>query len=542
MLAVLSPYLSVVILQFLLLYPLHTTMDLPIWDEAIYLLQGGWFFHGDTLGPISISPVYSFLYSLMIRIFGTVDSVFYMQYLVKITVSGLLLLCLIEHLRSRLLALLLTLIWVVSGVNIFERVQVYHVALGFFLLALFSLNKHRGISLLLLILCSLTRLEYLFPTVAFAGYLAFVSGSKLKSRWSEFIPRKVGITSPVLMGILLAMVISYVLLNVDDLNPGTNRTWFAFNQNYALHEVESGRYKLNPYLDYNLIIQEDFPGAESLANAFRINPQSFVKHLVRNIAMLPQAILSFSIPYIGLRVWGVLYGVLLGFAITILTYAAVLNRRLIVSGFLRVIGERRDLLYLTVAGMLSLAPILLVYPRPHHTFIMVPFCLLWVGLACLQVLKVINSPQFTRWSLTALNALFILSILVTAKPYVSQSERPVYDKITRLIELWPDEKLKLLAVGASWYAGYLGVDKVDAIEPLATASGNKIANQGTDLRLLLERYHPDAVLVNNELVSSKNFKINSLELLNSDQWVKHAIGADTVYFLKEKLQAARENK
>jgi hypothetical protein len=345
------------------------------------------------------------------------------------------------------------------------------------------------------------------------------------------------------VGIFLTVVISYVVLNVDDLNPGTNRTWFAFNQNYALHEVESGRYKLNPYLDYNLIIQEDFPGAESLANAFRINPQSFLKHLVRNIAMLPQAILSFSIPYIGLRIWGLLYGLLLGFAITILTYAAVLNRRLIVSSFLRMIGERRDLLYVTVASMLSLAPILLVYPRPHHTFIMVPLCLLWVGLACLQVLKIINSPQFTRWSLITLNALFILSILVTSKPYGSkQPERPVYDKITRLIELWPNKKLKLMAVGASWYAGYIGVDKVAAIEPLATASGNQIANQGTDLRQLLERYHPDAVLVNNELVSSKNFKSDSLEALNSDRWVKHPIGADTVYFLKEKLQAARKNK
>lgn len=96
-------------------------------------------------------------------------------------------------------------------------------------------------------------------------------------------------------------------------------------------------------------------------------------------------------------------------------------------------------------------------------------------------------------------------------------------------------------MGASWYAGYLGVDKVDAIEPLATTSGDKIADQGTDLRLLLERHHPDAVLVNNELVSSKNFKINSLEVLNSDRWVKYAIGADTVYFLKEKFKAAREN-
>ncbi|HEX6437381.1 MAG TPA: hypothetical protein VF182_09645 [Candidatus Binatia bacterium] len=303
MIAILSPYLCVVALQLLLLYPLHTTLDLPTWDEAIYLQQGGWFLHGEGLGPISISPVYSLLYSVLIKIFGTVDSVFTMQYLVKVTVSGLLLLCLVEHLRSRLLALLLTLIWVVSGINIFERVLVYHVALGFFLLALFSLNKHRGISLLLLVLCSLTRLEYLFPTLAFAGYLIFISVPKFKRRGSQSTSVKRRVTAPIFMGFLLAAAILYVIVNVDGLNPGTDRTWLAFNQNYALHEVEAGRYKLNPYLDYNFIIQEDFPGAESLADAFTISPGLFLKHVARNIAMLPQAVLSFIIPYIGLRIW-----------------------------------------------------------------------------------------------------------------------------------------------------------------------------------------------------------------------------------------------
>ena len=40
----------------------------------------------------------------------------------------------------------------------------------------------------------------------------------------------------------------------------------------------------------------------------------------------------------------------------------------------------------------------------------------WAGLACCQVLNIINSPLFTRWSLATLNALFILSIGVTSKP------------------------------------------------------------------------------------------------------------------------------
>lgn len=552
MLAVLSPYVCIVVLQFLLLYPVHTTMDLPMWDEAIYLGQGARFLHGDTLGAIFISPVYILLYSLLIKIFGTIHSVFYMQYLVKVTVSTLLLLSLVEHLRSRSLALLLTLIWVASGVNIFERVLVYHAALGFFLLALFSLNKHQGITLLLLFLCSLTRLEYVFPTLAFAVYLTFMAVSRSKNNRFEFVLQKIRITLPVFVAFLLTMLIFYVLLNIDDFNPGTERTWVAFRQNYARHEVESGRYQLNPYLDFNFVIQNDFPGAKSLPDAFLINPKLFLNHVVRNIAMLPTAILLFGIPYIGLKMWGLLYGVLLGFAVTVMTQAAVLNHRLLLSGLLRVIGERKNILYVTLASMLSLIPILLVYPLPHHTLIMVPLCLLWVGLACLQVLNIINSPQFTRWSLTTLNMLVLLSILVTSKPYASQPpERPVYEKVTQLIELLPKDKLKLMGVGASWYISYLPVGKVDPVEPLATVSGEKIKNDRIDLRVLLEKHNPDAVLINNELVTSKNFNVDSLEVLKSDRWVKYTIGAtlsaeardrESVYFLKEKVKNTSESR
>ena len=543
MLAGVSPYVCVIVVQFLLLYPLHTTMDLPIWDEAIYVGQAARFLHGDTLGAIFISPVYILLYSSLIKIFGSIHSVFYMQYLVKITVSTLLLLTLIEHLRSRSLALLLTLIWVASGVNIFERVLVYHVALGFFLLALFSLNKHQGITLLLLCLSSLTRLEYVFPTLAFAVYLTYMAVSKSRNKQLEFVLQKIRMTLPVFVALLITMVIVYVLLNVDDLNPGTKRTWLAFRQNYSLHEVESGRYQLNPYLDYNYVMQNDFPGAKSLLDAFLINPKLFLHHVIRNIAMLPTAILLFGIPYIGLKTWGLLYGVLLGFAVTIMTQAAVLNHRFLLTGLFRVILERRDILYVTLASMLSLTPILLVYPQPHHTLIMVPLCLLWVGLACLQVLNIINSPQFARWNLTTLNIVVILAILITSKPYASQHHvRPIYEKVTRLIELLPKDKIKLMAVGASWYISYLPIGKVDAVEPLAAVGGENIEINGGDLRVLLEKHNPDAVIINRELVTSKNFNVDSLEVLKSDRWVNYPIGADRVYFLKEKLRNISESR
>ena len=58
----------------------------------------------------------------------------------------------------------------------------------------------------------------------------------------------------------------------------------------------------------------------------------------------------------------------------------------------------------------------------------------------------------------------------------------------------------------------------------------------------IEAYHPDAVLINNELISSKNFKNDSLDVLDSDRWVKYPIGTEQIYFLKQKLEARRESK
>lgn len=538
MLHVSAPYVCVIVLQFLLLYPLHTTMDLPLWDEVYYMGVGEKFLHDGMLGPLSGSPFYALLYSLFIGIFGTLNSVFYMQYFVKISVSTLFLLFLTERLQSRLLALLLTLIWVVSAVNIYETVLVYHVALGIFLLALIFSGKHQVFTLLLLCLCSLTRLDYLFPTLAYSGYLIATTVRARRDMQLEPYSLKAAITLPRSMAFLLTMLLAYLAFNVESWNPGSKRAWFAFNQHYARHEVESGRYALDPYIDSNIVIRDDFPGADSLTEAFLINPKAFSKHLLRNVVSLPKAIITFGLPYTHIRnTFGLLYGVLLGFALTIILYASVNSQRQFLGRLFHVISEQRNVLYLTLMSITALIPSLFVYPLPHYTLIMAPFCLLWGGLVCLHTLKAINSLKFTRRALLTLNFLFILSILVVTKPYTSLGhDRPVYEQVTRLIEMWPEGRPKLLGVGASSYGTYIGSRRVLWLEPLATVSGEKIEEGSGDLRVLIERHHPDAVLINRRLLDSKNFNADSLAVLNTGGWIKCSLGSDSIYFLKEKFK------
>ena len=86
---------------------------------------------------------------------------------------------------------------------------------------------------------------------------------------------------------------------------------------------------------------------------------------------------------------------------------------------------------------------------------------------------------------------------------------------------------------------YLPIGRVDAVEPLAVAGDDTINNRN-DLRALLKVHNPDAVIINRELVTLKNFDVGSLEDLKSDRWIKYPIGVDTVYFLREKLKNTNE--
>lgn len=512
--------LCVGFLQFLLLYPLHTTLDLPRWDEAIYIGRGDQFIHGGTLGALSGSPFYALLYSVLIRVSGTVNSVFYMQYAVKICVAVLLFVFLSLYLKSQLVAVLLTMIWLVSDLNLREVVLVYHAALGVFLIGLLCLRKHQIIGLPILCLAVLTRLEYLFPAIMLAGYIIWKrrnSGGRLQAQASHL----------AVASVLGALVI-YVLFHVSDFNVGGKRTWFAFNQNYARRQVDDGRYHINPYIDSNIVIQADFPGANSLREALFINPRFFAKHVARNMAAVPKVTLAFLTPY-SPGTPALIFGVWAGFAVTIFALASLDN--LFVRRVLSALRSRRMMLYATLAGTTALLPMLFVYPMAHYTLILAPFVLFWLGFVWLEALQSIHVPGFSRRVLVALAVLFAAGIVVSRKPYASKEDgRPVLAQVRQLLQIWPNQRLKLLGVGSSWYAGYIGTQNVLPIEPLATAYGEKIQTGSDNLYKLLDRYNPDVVLINGELTTSRNFDLHSLAALNSRQWAECSTGDDRFYF------------
>jgi hypothetical protein len=525
-------YLFVGLLQVLVLYPLHKTMDIPIWDEAQYLGGGDIFLHGGNLGPLDTSPLYALIYAVLISAAGRIASIFCAQYLVKTFVSLALFCFLSAQLKSRLMALLLTTIWIVCGVNVYAGILVNFVALGLFLLALACIEGHRILALLLLCLCCLARLDYIFVFIPLACYLAWESlriGVGRRSS-AESVPKATGMRAwEYTLASLLAFVVVYVLFHVSAFGEGGQHAWFTFSQLYSWHEVETGRFQLNPYIDYNLVMKVDFPGATSLLQAFEVNPRAFTMHLARNVPITAKAaLLILPLPYGGsLQI--VMRGVIVGSFMTVILLASVSGK--FAENLLIAFRKRKAIFYVTVMSLLPLIPVQLGYPIARYVLITVPFLLFWPGLVCQEALEATNSPRFGRRLLIALILLVVVSVVLSPKPYaVEDSGRHTLSEISELNQLWPNKRMKLAGIGSTWIADYLGNDKVEAIEPISALGRTESQDITGDMRTIIERYDPDVVLVNGELLGSQNFDGSSLSVLHSNNWRLCVIGTDSFYF------------
>jgi hypothetical protein len=507
-------------------------MDLPISDEAHYMGGGDIFLHGGNLGPLDISPVYTLIYVILIRAAGRIASIFFAQYLVKTFVSLALFYFLSAHLKSRLMALLLTTIWIVCSANVYEGILVNSVAMGLFLLALACIERHRILALLLLCLCCLARLEYIFVFIPLAGYLAWDGLRFRPGRRSsaEGKPKITGMRAwEYGFASLLAFVVVYVLFHVSDFGQGSQHAWFTFNQLYAAQEVRAGRFQLNPFIDYNLVMKVDFPGANSLRQAFEVNPRAFTMHLARNVPITAKtALLILALPYGG-SLLIVMRGVIIGSFMTVILLASVSGK--FTQNLLTAFRNQKMIFCVTFMSLLPLIPVQLGYPFARYVLIAVPFLLFWPGLVCQEALEATNSPRFGRRLLIALNLLVVLSIVISPKPYAAEdSGRPALSEISELNQLWPNKRMKLVGVGSIWIADCLGSDRVVPTEPLGTVDNERMQDITGDMRTIIERYDPDVVLVNGALLGSQNFDGSSLSVLHSKNWRLCVIGTDSFYF------------
>ncbi|HVS51476.1 MAG TPA: hypothetical protein VHD62_03905 [Opitutaceae bacterium] len=515
------------------LYGLHVSKDLPLWDESAYLGWGEKFLQTWKVGSITNSPFYHILYGAVISVVGLLRGFYAMQYLLKLTLTLLVFLLSFRFSRSISLSLLLGTIVAYSYFHLGIDVLVYYGALIPYLLAILAARRAPALSLGFSFLAGLGRLEYMAVPLLHGLYLLVVWWRKRRGAASSSVP-----VSPQPFATKLAAAAPATalwLFNLFVLTRVTvwqfhNRVWFAWSQNYAFFRYQTGRDSGgNPWLDHQVIAERDFPGAHSLAEAFKVNAPAVLQHTWYNIRMIPEYLAGFVIspPNAGHWTHAPVFALA---AIALCGLLALALRRPRGAEFAAAIRARSLELVLCLGGIVAAAPSIIVSSKLNYIMSLVPAALLTLALLHRLALRLRLYARASAPVFLAFTGVFATATFVWPPAYSTHYPRGgVYqDALTMRSILRPFHGLKILGVSTASYINYLGRANGHVfIEPLAISPVNP---QASDLTLvgLIRTHDPDVLLINSSWQSSKSYA-TAMAGFDFAGWDAHPLVDGTLY-------------
>lgn len=551
------------VFQLYLLYGLHVSKDLPLWDEAAYLGWGDEFLQDGRVGSITNAPAYHVLYAAVISAAELVPSFFAMQYLLKLTLTALVFLLLVRFSKSVTLSLLLGGFFACSYYHLHIDVLVYYSALIPYLAAILLARPAPMLSLGLSFLAGLGRLEYMAVPVIHLLFLGLSRKAGDREAPSSGWPRLLAAAPATFVWLLNGFILSRI-----SVWQFSNRVWFAWSQNYAFFRHLTGRDAGgNPWLDHQFIAQRDFPTAGSLLEACTVNPAAVLEHTWFNVRELPGYLAAFAVSVPEAGRWRHASLFVLG-AIALVGVAALATGRIArktaakgpndgnertsaTTAPVPVIGDRgaaapparswtdrlahasgdRTLeLALCVGGVIAAMPGLIVSSKTNYIMSLLPAALFALGRLQEAAAKFRWYARWSPWAWLAFVLVFSGHLLACPAVYSTRrNPGPVHEDVTTMRALLrPFHGLKILGVSSGSYGNYLGRAKGHVfVEPLAISPVNR---QAEDLSLagLIRAHHPDVLLVNAAWRSSKSYAAAVADF-SFEGWEPHALRDGFLY-------------
>ena len=264
--------------------------DVGLWDESFYLGEGL------RNAPYLMSqyeafPLYSKFYHVLVVVLGNGDVPrLYMVGGLLAILLGLVGVGLGVWAASRSFSLTIASMAIValSGALIWPRVvflNLFIMGVGFAASAL-ARGRFSKLSILALTcyLATFVRSEFIMDFyAALALTITFDIHALIRSN-----PARVRSWAPGLAALAAVAVLS--LLWSFPILRGNARAMAAFGQHYGLRVVERRHLDIDPWLNWERIVQADFPGAKSLSDALWANPRAALRFFVENaFGLLPHA-------------------------------------------------------------------------------------------------------------------------------------------------------------------------------------------------------------------------------------------------------------
>ncbi len=249
------------------------------------------------------------------------------------------------------------------------------------------------------------RPEFTWAATIASVVLTVTSVRNILTRDSGVSP--VAPASVIIAGLLMPTL---AVLRFGNIWQRSDREWTAFGQHYSLRNPQGSA---DVWVYASDAVAKDFPGAQSVTEALLSQPLLILKHVGANFVQTPVSVAGHSLGVESASLSGVTLGTFAAiFLFGIALLSILLNRSGFVIGFRQLQINRVNLILIVVVFIFALAPMLVIYPRPHYQLLFVGM-LIVIASAILSRQLVSMSSAWT-W-LTLIAGLALLVALIAAQ-------------------------------------------------------------------------------------------------------------------------------
>ncbi len=389
-------------------FGLETSLDLGLQDETSYLYAGVKFAELGYPGA-QWGPLYSLWYYCLSLLEPDRVNLFYLNSRLMIILPPLFIYIFLRKNRVTIsTCMVIAWLLLVCRANANTIPKVSHFALLIILATLIIVHSTRTLfwnsstGAIGALIAAYVRPEYFYAYLLFS--LLFIA--VLASNFRDLTKKQWIFSSGLILG-------SFVLLNFSGLPTNGDRSIVAFGQHFSWNWVTWTGSSLNPWTNWEMIMEKNFGNAHSsIGDAIRNNPQAFFKHLVYNLnplvhlKHLPILALPAFIPVgkIPMENISLIRSLILPISIIVLVFITIfiITKHKIITGKIRNNFPANKSLFIIIGIFLfpGLASIVLIYPHNHY--------ILTIGVLSLSsILFLLNNPSAEE---TTPNYKYVLSL------------------------------------------------------------------------------------------------------------------------------------
>lgn len=436
------------------IYKFWNFFDVGLYDESTYLFSGVDLLEYG-LPDVQFAPLYSIWYFLLSFIQSDRVYLYYLNFgLVSLLVPLFLYFVLRKHNVSQLVALIFSFLFLISRGNILTWPKVSHFALLVILIPFLLLpNQKNEEDQVLLMLIGSFAAAYVRPEF-FLAFICFALIFILKKAFIWKNPNWKRLMPVLSIFLIVIFTIGWPLKG--------GRSYVAFGQHFSLNWVAWENSNLDPWLNWQEIIEQNFGNKTSLLEMSLFRPDLVFKHIKANFSLgFLKFIFLFSshanilLPpqFRNIETFLETSLILTGLLLAILLFVRDWKKSpQIIRG--KISKYKVSILGFSIFGFITLLSIIMIYPRDHYLIMALIF--LWIPLLILifgnsEQKQTINS----HW-----NIILIGSILIFITPHVSfftgnEVPRPVVDTINHIKLLGIEEEVNIFEIDGGYHY-YLG--------------------------------------------------------------------------------------